>query len=291
MDAPEVHLNTLHGQPRSPAAVIMTYNIHSGVGVDGRYDLERIARTITDAGADIVFLQEVERNTEPCTSRKWSTNHDDDQAEKLAELTGMHASFFPALQCEHRGGRTVRHEGKSFFGIAMLSRTRPLEQLELRFSPYGQTTPRNASAVRLMMPWGGVWAVGVHACCMLTGQAQRVQTRELTAWLEELPKRTASDGSVDDVIIGGDFNAPPWFAASQWMRQAGRAHTYQDLWREHGHGTGCTTCKVGCMPPLLRVDYLFLEQGSRLQCESILTVPSNGSDHDALVARLALAEA
>ena len=39
---------------------VLTYNIHSGVGGDGVYDLERIAGVVRRSGADIACLQEVQ---------------------------------------------------------------------------------------------------------------------------------------------------------------------------------------------------------------------------------------
>lgn len=39
---------------------IATYNVHSCLGTDGRYDVERVARVIRDLDADVVALQEVE---------------------------------------------------------------------------------------------------------------------------------------------------------------------------------------------------------------------------------------
>lgn len=41
---------------------IMTYNIHHGEGTDGIVDLDRIVTIIRESGADIVCLQEVDRN-------------------------------------------------------------------------------------------------------------------------------------------------------------------------------------------------------------------------------------
>ena len=38
----------------------MTYNIHSGVGVDQRYDLGRIRRVLNDERPDVAALQELE---------------------------------------------------------------------------------------------------------------------------------------------------------------------------------------------------------------------------------------
>lgn len=37
---------------------VLTYNIHSGIGTDGVYDVERIAGVIRRSKADIVCLQE-----------------------------------------------------------------------------------------------------------------------------------------------------------------------------------------------------------------------------------------
>ena len=43
---------------------IMSYNIHNGMGLDGRRDLERIAAVILEVNPDIVALQEVDSVTE-----------------------------------------------------------------------------------------------------------------------------------------------------------------------------------------------------------------------------------
>jgi endonuclease/exonuclease/phosphatase family metal-dependent hydrolase len=42
----------------------MTYNVHSCVGEDGVYDVERVASVVRSTGASIVCLQEIECNTE-----------------------------------------------------------------------------------------------------------------------------------------------------------------------------------------------------------------------------------
>lgn len=44
-----------------PTLKIMTYNIHEGVGVDNRLDLERVAATIRQWNPDILVLQEVDQ--------------------------------------------------------------------------------------------------------------------------------------------------------------------------------------------------------------------------------------
>ncbi len=45
----------------STAAVrVMTWNIHGGMGPDGRHDLERILSLIRRADPDVLALQEIE---------------------------------------------------------------------------------------------------------------------------------------------------------------------------------------------------------------------------------------
>jgi len=68
---------------------VLTYNIRHGEGADGRVDLERTARVIRDAHADVVALQEVDRGT----SRVKGV----DEAEELARLTGLRMAFACAI--------------------------------------------------------------------------------------------------------------------------------------------------------------------------------------------------
>lgn len=73
---------------------VLSYNIHHGEGVDGKFDLERIAKVIQSVNPDLVALQEVDRNTTRAS--------DVDQAQELAELTGMHMAYGKAL--DYQGG-------------------------------------------------------------------------------------------------------------------------------------------------------------------------------------------
>lgn len=82
---------------------VLSYNIHHGEGVDGKFDLERIAKVIQSVNPDLVALQEVDRNTTRAS--------DVDQAQELAELTGMHMAYGKAL--DYQGGQ---------YGNAVLSK-------------------------------------------------------------------------------------------------------------------------------------------------------------------------
>src|SRR3954470_16689448 len=64
---------------------VMTYNIHHGEGLDGKVDLQRIADLIKEEKADMVALQEVDRNTERTGKRNFPA--------EFAKLTGMSCVF------------------------------------------------------------------------------------------------------------------------------------------------------------------------------------------------------
>jgi endonuclease/exonuclease/phosphatase family metal-dependent hydrolase len=64
---------------------VMTYNIHVGVGMDKKLDLQRIAQVINDQHPDLVGLQEVDRGVK-------RTEGSDEIAE-LAKLTSMNYAF------------------------------------------------------------------------------------------------------------------------------------------------------------------------------------------------------
>ncbi|MBL8220770.1 MAG: endonuclease/exonuclease/phosphatase family protein [Bryobacterales bacterium] len=71
---------------------VLSYNIHHGEGVDGRLDLERIAKVILSVQPDVVALQEVDGKTRRTKGV--------DQPAELARLTGMRHFFGPAIQLE-----------------------------------------------------------------------------------------------------------------------------------------------------------------------------------------------
>jgi endonuclease/exonuclease/phosphatase family metal-dependent hydrolase len=88
---------------QSPVFRVLSYNIHHAEGVDGKLDLERIARVIVEAKADLVALQEVDQNVK----RSGSV----DQPAELARLTKLEVAF---------GGNIPLQGGE--YGNAILSR-------------------------------------------------------------------------------------------------------------------------------------------------------------------------
>ncbi|MFN9083801.1 MAG: endonuclease/exonuclease/phosphatase family protein, partial [Acidobacteriota bacterium] len=68
-----------------PEVRVLTYNIHHGEGIDGRFDLQRIARVIQNSHADIVALQEVDQRTNRIRRA--------DTLAELARMTGLQPLF------------------------------------------------------------------------------------------------------------------------------------------------------------------------------------------------------
>ena len=94
----------------------VTYNIRYGLGVDGRYDLDRIAGELT--GADVIALQEVERF--------WRRSGLVDQPAELARLLGNYYWVYGAnmdVDASHRDSRGRLINRRRQFGTMILSRT------------------------------------------------------------------------------------------------------------------------------------------------------------------------
>lgn len=71
---------------------VMSYNIHYAIGMDGKYDLERIAKVISKSNPDIVGLQEIGDST---------------MAANLGKLTGMYYVFGPSKESMKEYGDAI----------------------------------------------------------------------------------------------------------------------------------------------------------------------------------------
>jgi endonuclease/exonuclease/phosphatase family metal-dependent hydrolase len=155
-----------------PSVRMGTYNIHYGYNTPWQYQLEEMARTIEESGADIVALQEVDA----CRI----TSYGVDDALWLGRRLGMEAIYQPTM--EH------------LTGIALLSRF-PVRQVEgkLLTSRLEQT-----AIVRAQVEVGddvldayGIW-LGLEP------EERAVQLGEALDFIGGGP-----------MVFGGDFNATP----------------------------------------------------------------------------------
>jgi len=168
-----------------PKLVVLTYNIHHGEGVDGVFDLERIAQHILDSEADLVALQEVDVST--------GRSSGVDQAAELARLTGMQAVF----------GKAIDYDGGQY-GDAVLTRLPIIaeEILPLRAEPHHEE--RVAVMVTVQSPWGfPLRFVGTHLDHTKDPSDRIRQATELLQALAPTGKQ------IPPTLLLGDLNAGP----------------------------------------------------------------------------------
>jgi len=277
---------------------VISYNSHSCVGSDGKYSVDRISNLLRSQNPDIVCLQEIEVNKAQQQTRIWSTAHDHDQPESIAESLGMsHIRFAPAIASvvvevdrgpllaylippsrETHGGCD---DGK--FGICILSRFPILDERHIEYSLYGKKTQRNALACLVQIPNGtSVWIVNTHLGCHSGGE-QYQQSLELSHFVESLVNTQNQFCHLAGVILCGDFNSLPHFRSIKTIKSIGML----DAWKGNGLGLGCTFPAAGLpglpaciVPPFFRLDYLFTKSCNRgdIQVRSISVVKGDGSD-------------
>jgi endonuclease/exonuclease/phosphatase family metal-dependent hydrolase len=165
---------------------VVSYNVHQCVGLDGRRDVTRVARVLSDLGAQLIGLQEVGTDFEG--------GKKSGQMEYLASATGLHAI----------AGHTIeRHTGH--FGNVLLTGWRVLESRLLDLSVPGRE-PRGAIDAELDVAGQIVRVVVTHLG--LKAAERRYQVRRL---LEAL-----SHGQPRFIIVLGDINE--WILRSRPLR-------------------------------------------------------------------------
>jgi hypothetical protein len=173
--------SVLPGFMRRPLRV-MTYNLHHGEGIDGKLDLERIARVIRDSRADLVALQEIDVNTQR-TGRV-------DQAAEYIRLTGLYGQF----------GKAIDFQGGAYGGM-LLSRW-PLEDFRVHALPNPEKREQRIAISARIHPPGQprFQFVGLHLDAS-RGDDDR--------WLQAARLQELFGSATEPVILAGDFNDRP----------------------------------------------------------------------------------
>lgn len=237
---------------------VMTYNVHSCIGMDERVSPARIARVIRSFDPDIVALQEVDSGR--------IRTRGEDQAKIIAEELEMHASFCCTVE-----------RGKETYGHALLSRF-PVEVVASGlFSAHEGREPRGALLARIHLEGQSLYFLNTHF---------GLTDLERTAHISELlgPKWLGQTPPDEPLIVCGDFNMMP--GSRQYRRLAERVHDVQKLApRPKPLNT------FFAFLPISRIDHIFVS--SHFDVEDI-RVPQTlltrtASDHLPLIAELKLA--
>ncbi|MCE5231399.1 endonuclease/exonuclease/phosphatase family protein [bacterium] len=259
-----IHTRPRHKPPRTrlPDTLrVMTYNIHSCIGMDGKIAPERVARILGQFQPDVVALQEVD------VGRRRTGFID--QAELIAHLLEMNFAFHPAL--------TIEEEQ---YGIAVLSRF-PMKLLK------AGPLPRLKN--RHLEPRGALWIAFEHeghrAQLINThlGLRHRERIKQVEAllgpdWLGNI------DPEYGPMILCGDLNAIPRSVVCR--RLSRRLLDAQDAMENHRpRATWFGRYPIG------RIDHIFIEPKlsvCKVKVVNTRTARLN-SDHLPLIVDLRLA--
>jgi endonuclease/exonuclease/phosphatase family metal-dependent hydrolase len=204
--------------PSGSTLKVLTWNIHHGSGMDGRYNIDRVAAYIVKTGANVVGLNEVERFT------GWG---DEDQPARFAALLKAKTGRTWYYNFAQRDG------GSTGQGNLVLS-TYPFESS----GDYELSGSRSVARAAIIVN-------GVRVNLFVThlddgSQSTRVsQMRQLISWAASYPEQR---------IAMGDFNCyGSWIDAMEGA--------YGDAWAlavAKGYASGSGSTRSGS-----RIDYVF----------------------------------
>ncbi len=238
---------------------VVTYNVHSCVGLDGHTSPERIARVLARLDADVIALQELDVER--------ARTGGIDQAQAIAAALEMELHFLTTLRIEQER-----------FGDAVLCKL-PMRLVKRgglpALRPRGRLEPRGAIWVEIN--WQGKRLQLIDTHLSLHHRERELQAEALLG-----PEWLAHPQCHPPRILCGDLNALPSFPV---CRRLGR------VLRDCQAGRSASLATFGGRWALGRIDHVFVE--STLRVRSV-EVPRNeltrvASDHLPLVVDLQLA--
>jgi endonuclease/exonuclease/phosphatase family metal-dependent hydrolase len=254
---------SLHGRAELPAELrVLTYNIHHGEGVDGKFDLPRIAEVINSESPDLVALQEVDQGTARASGV--------DQPAELARLTGMQVMF----------GRNIDFQGGGY-GTAVLSRlpVKAHSSVKLRSFYEGTDDHPEQRGVQIV-EIGEAGKAGIVFLC--THLDYRPDERERMASAETINELAAKYGD-RLMILAGDLNAEPESRVisefkKRWMIAGANMQA----------GSGATLpLTYPSSEPTKWIDYVLVRPAERWEVDEVRVIDERvASDHRPLLAVL-----
>lgn len=242
--------------PSAPRLIrILTYNVHSCRGSDGRADPARIAEVIARCKPDITALQEVD------VGRARSGGID--QAELIAAHLRTRSHFHPALHLEDE------QYGDAILTAmpARLVRAAPLPSI-------GE--PRGAIWMAVDIGGAELQVINTHLGLRRRERIAQVATLLGPGWLGSAECRDAP------AVLLGDFNAVPSSVVYRSLSRHGRDVQL--------HTAGRPKATYPSRFPVLRIDHIFAGEGIEPLAAEVRSdmLARRASDHLPLVATLAV---
>lgn len=167
---------------------VLCYNIHYGQGMDGRYDVARLAEVIRKHKPDLVALQEIDVGV-----KRSGREH---QIRMLGELTGMASRYGP-----------TQHYQGGLYGNGVLSKL-PILDVVIQPLPYTEATeekvtyPRGCIAVTVRGPDG-------KPLRFISTHFQHNVPEDRLAEAKRINELFTGKGDSIPTILAGDMNATP----------------------------------------------------------------------------------
>jgi endonuclease/exonuclease/phosphatase family metal-dependent hydrolase len=254
----ELPTRTSRNNTKNTSLRIMTYNVHSCIGMDGKVSPARIARVIARYEPDIVALQELD-------VQKIRTGTVD-QANKIAQLLEMEYHFHPAIHIEEER-----------YGDAILSHL-PMKLVKVgilpKISDNSSIEPRGAIWVQIEKNGIPIQVINTHLDVRYSARSAQLKALLSTDWL-------GHPNFQGMAIFCGDLNTLP---SSPLYRKINEG--LKDTNKKSIRGTFSTRF------PSARIDYIFVNKSAKIVTTFI---PNNqlsriASDHFPLLTNIQVTE-
>jgi endonuclease/exonuclease/phosphatase family metal-dependent hydrolase len=245
---------------------LLTFNVHHGVGDDGRHDLPRLARLLAATDAEVICLQEVDRHYGP-------RSEDVDQALLLSRALDMQLAWGPAIDELGVGGERRQ------YGNALLSRL-PVLVSDVHPLP-GNGEPRSALRTLVELDGGALWVTTTH----LSSQSAQERSAQAAAvaGLHTEPMETGvlvgdlnADADAPELAVLRERFTDAWHLAGARSDQSPRWSLHRDAGRTHP-----------ARRPHVRIDQVWVAGGVTVTAAEVLD-GSACSDHHPLLVDLAV---
>lgn len=237
---------------------VLTFNIHHGVGIDGKLNLSRIAEVIQESGADLVGLNEVDRS--------FSKRSDHvDQIQWLSEKLNMHYAFGPATAIQSQNDAMLKE-----YGNALLSRYPIISHENHPF----QSGNRMFEGRSLLQTEVEIQEQRVKLFVTHLSLSPLKQNKQVEYILKKREETRLP------VIFFGDYNTRP--GTRQWKKITSKVtdvcHSFQSA-----------PCKTfPSFRPKVQLDYIFVSEHFHIDSVEFIPKHRNASDHIPIKATLRL---
>jgi endonuclease/exonuclease/phosphatase family metal-dependent hydrolase len=241
---------------------LVTFNIHHGVGDDGRHDLPRLARLLAESDPDVICLQEVDRHFGERSEHV-------DQALLLSRALDMELAWAPSIDHPRAGGAERQQ-----YGNALLSRL-PVLGSDVHPLP-GDGEPR--SALR---------AVVGSAEGALTVTTTHLSSRSATDRAAQAAAVAALHGPGTPGVLVGDLNADVGAGELDVLRER-----FTDAWEAaaaRSDQVGRFSLRAGqglthpARRPRVRIDQVWVTPGVAVRDARVLDGSATSDHHPLLV--------